>query len=970
MNWDHGGQLWVASTPIYPQIQPGNAPADKIYVLADKDNDGRAETSLIFADHLLIPTGIAPVPTPPGQPSTACYVGASTELLLLTDTDRDGKADRQEVIFGGFGTEDTHHNVHTLRWGPDGRLYLNQSVYTHSHLETPHGMIRLNAGGVLAYDPRSERVEVFSRGLWNSWGHAWNEEGQSILTDGAGFSGLAWAFPGAILNPSEGAERTMPTISPGRYPKYAGLELVDSAVFPADWQGHAITCDFRAHRIVRFELQDLEKQEPKRSGYITREMEPLVVTNDLAFRPIDVKHGPDGALYLADWTNPIINHGEVDFRDPRRDQSNGRIWRITRKSASATNWTPTLRPVARSTDPTADASSDSPRRRIEAMRTLARTPNAGTAKLILDLATQCPANDPYYEFAAWRSIRDVAPELSSLLASDEWKLSSPDGNYAAETLALQSLPQPLANQAFSGLLENNKPSLDGNGPWIGWIGNFGTQPNVQQLFAALQSGQLTAKSQVFTALLAAQKRGIRPANLKDTPATLFLPATPDSLRLLAAWKLDHVELLADQLDGSNELRNAAFEALATLRTPKAINTLTNLTKSPNANLRQHSLRTLATFRADLALNALPPFIQEHGANPAFWEPLLAQHGFLQQLTKSLPTNWQPATYEAALEAARKRGKQGRALVAKLEPLAGNKNTPQTPASNKTVASVITWAENGGDPAEGELIYRRPELACTLCHAIGGVGGKLGPDMSTLGASAPLDYIVESLLHPERKVKEGFHAVTYTLTDGQEVIGIPSRTSATEQFIRTTTSEQAIPKTAIKSKKISDNGGSLMPGGLLNSLNHMETRSFVNFLQQLGKPGPYDASDGGIARFWTIHPAEEDTVATSKEPTPGGTPFATLVDGRLTPNILTPVLAGRPAIFAQSRFVTTKAGKVRLKLEGVREAWINGVALPVASEPGRTLTLPAGTHTITIKLVANDLPPHARASSPDARFLTE
>src|SRR5437763_14155342 len=49
------------------------------------------------------------------------------------------------------------------------------------------------------------------------------------------------------------------------------------------------------------------------------------------FRPIDVKMGPDGAIYIADWYNPIINHGEVDFRDPRRDHVHGRIWRVTAK---------------------------------------------------------------------------------------------------------------------------------------------------------------------------------------------------------------------------------------------------------------------------------------------------------------------------------------------------------------------------------------------------------------------------------------------------------------------------------------------------------------------------------------------------------------------------------------------------------------------------------------------------------------
>ncbi|NBV87085.1 MAG: sorbosone dehydrogenase, partial [Verrucomicrobia bacterium] len=260
MNWDSKGRLWVASTPIYPQILPGAFPTDKIFILEDTKHSGRADKSTLFADDLLIPTGVAPDLGEDGR--NHAYVGASTELLELTDTDGDGKADQRRVVLSGFGTEDTHHTIHTLRWGVDGRLYLSQSIYIHTHTETPWGVVRLNAGGVLAYDPRTERVEVFAKGLINNWGHQTDAEGQSFLTDGAGNSGLAWAFPGATLAPSEGAKAVMPTISGPGYPKFCGLEIIRSPLFPAQWQGQAITGDFRAHRVVRFSINDLAKTEP------------------------------------------------------------------------------------------------------------------------------------------------------------------------------------------------------------------------------------------------------------------------------------------------------------------------------------------------------------------------------------------------------------------------------------------------------------------------------------------------------------------------------------------------------------------------------------------------------------------------------------------------------------------------------------------------------------------------------------
>ncbi|MGB7323633.1 MAG: PVC-type heme-binding CxxCH protein, partial [Rubripirellula sp.] len=163
MNFDPQGRLWVASSEAYPMIEVGQAAPDKILVLEDTTGDGKADKSTVFADGLLIPTGVQPG-------NGGCYVAQSTDLLFLKDTDGDGKADVKERVLSGFGTEDTHHNLHTLNWGPDGRLYMNQSVYTRSDVETPHDVVRLKAGGGFRFNPATMRMQVFFRGLWNAWG--------------------------------------------------------------------------------------------------------------------------------------------------------------------------------------------------------------------------------------------------------------------------------------------------------------------------------------------------------------------------------------------------------------------------------------------------------------------------------------------------------------------------------------------------------------------------------------------------------------------------------------------------------------------------------------------------------------------------------------------------------------------------------------------------------------------------------
>src|SRR5262245_49126420 len=100
MNFDPAGRLWLVNSEVYPQIKPGQTANDKVLVLEDLDGDGKAEKTSVFADGLLIPTGIEPG-------DGGAYVANSTDVLFLKDTDGDGKADSRRVMLSGFGTEDT-----------------------------------------------------------------------------------------------------------------------------------------------------------------------------------------------------------------------------------------------------------------------------------------------------------------------------------------------------------------------------------------------------------------------------------------------------------------------------------------------------------------------------------------------------------------------------------------------------------------------------------------------------------------------------------------------------------------------------------------------------------------------------------------------------------------------------------------------------------------------------------------------
>src|SRR6185436_13251513 len=128
-------------------------------------------------------------------------------------------------------------------------------------------------------------------------------------------------------------------------------------------------------------------------------------------------------------------------------------------------------------------------------------------------------------------------------------------------------------------------------------------------------------------------------------------------------------------------------------------------------------------------------------------------------------------------------------------------------------SQIAARIKNGDPARGEKVYRRKELGCMVCHSIGGAGGRVGPDLTSIGASAPPDYLVESILAPNKKVKEGYHSIQVTTKDGQDLSGVPVRENAEELVLRDTTNKEiSIPKKNIDTQKI---GGSIMPAGLVD-----------------------------------------------------------------------------------------------------------------------------------------------------------
>ncbi len=1066
MNFDPQGRLWIASSSVYPQIEPGQKADDHILVVEDTNGDGVADKSTIFADGLLIPTGVAPG-------DGGVYVAQGTQLLHFKDTDGDGKADQKKIVLSGFGTEDTHHILHTLRWGNDGQLYFDQSIYIHSHIETPNGIVRLNSGGIFNLRPSKMELEVFLRGFCNPWGHDFDQFGQSFVTDGAGFQGITYGIRGATYFTYAEMRRELKGISPGSYPKFCGLEIVASKQFPDDWQGSLITSDFRAHRVVRFSVEE------QGAGFVTKDMPDLLRTTNVTFRPIDAKFGPDGALYIADWSNPIIQHGEVDFRDPRRDHEHGRIWRVVAKNRplvekpklvkeknselldellspnrfnreqarrvltergakiekDLAKWTqahPTekaslealwtyqaidvvqpdlLEKCLKTSDGRvraaavrvfsawadrlpnvpkvlAQLTNDAhPRVRLEAVRAAAKIPTGNSAELVLNVLNK--PMDSFLDYAVWLSINDLAKPWVESIQTGDWK---PDRREKQLEFGLQAIEPKMASAILSRLLTTKPLARDGQGAWIELIGRAGGAKELQLLFEqVLKNGFDEATTvRALTALNDASRlRQIKPPAPLENIGTLFENPSEKiriaAVQLAGTWKdlgnnFPKLIEMAGAANTSPALREAAFTSLREVGGKGAINGLTPLAeKNGSIEVRRLAVQSMASLdlkkAAPLALSVLADLPNEDAALN-LWRSLLNNKGAAETLTRALPQSGLSANAaKSGLRAARENGRNEPELVLALT-RAGNLDDAEKILTAEELKSLAASVTSNGDPARGEKIFRRSQLGCVSCHSIGGAGGKVGPDMTSIGASAPIDYLIESVLYPSKKIKEGFHAIMLETKDDQELSGILVRENNDEIVLRDVANKEfSVPKNNVKNRRM---GGSLMPSGLIDNLTSSEQIDLFRFLSELGKPGNYDASKGNVARVWKLLPGKhtveqfgEQKVVADGLSTNWISTFSH-VDGKLGRDELKTALEdkyqGIVALFAGTQFQVAKAGQIHFKISeapGV-VTWIDGKPISVNSPFAAELS--EGVHTIIFKLDHKKLPEFLRLESPDATFL--
>lgn len=354
ISFDHRGRLWVVQYNQYPYPEglkvteidkfnravfdkipkpPSGAidGADKITIFEDTNGDGTLDKSTDAITGLNITTGVA-------LGRKKIWVLTPPYLVAYPDDDGDGIPEgKPDVHLRGFGLEDTHAVANNLRWGPDGWLYGAQgSTCTANVSSGASKNVYFSGQGIWRYHPETKIFEVFAEGGGNTFDVEFDKKGRVYSGDNGNARGYFykqggyyfknWGKHGALTNPyAFGYLPGMELEGENLRFTHAWVKYEESAL-PEKYHGKILSIN-PLHNFVR-----LTKIESKGSTFLCIDEEKVLESSDHWFRPVDIKSGPDGAVYLADWNDSRMSH--VDPRDTW-SKTTGRIYRFQNKKNSS-----------------------------------------------------------------------------------------------------------------------------------------------------------------------------------------------------------------------------------------------------------------------------------------------------------------------------------------------------------------------------------------------------------------------------------------------------------------------------------------------------------------------------------------------------------------------------------------------------------------------------------------------------------
>lgn len=915
---DDRGRLWVAENYTYSDNGAFDQKLrDRLVILEDKDNDGHFDKRTVFWDKAEKLTSVA-------TGFGGVWVLCAPNLLFIPDRNGDDIPDGEpEVLLDGWTTENVQHNiVNGLMWGPDGWLYGRHGILATSSVGRPgtpkNERAKINCG-IWRYHPVRKTFEVVAHGTTNPWGMDFNAQGEAFFINTV--IGHLWhVIPGAHYTRMYGQDMDPhsyelinqhadhyhwdtglkwtetrdgkglnDTLGGGH--AHSGLMIYLGDNWPDSYRNSSFTVNLHGYRLNNDFL------ERSGSGYVGKHGKDLAKTSDIWFRAVDLTYGPDGGVYVADWSDT----GECHEADGVH-RSSGRIYKITygdptkpdlkdmsrlrdadllkavfhknewysrkarrvlqEKAAAGQNMALIGKELLRAFEQKPDTAN-----KLRAMWALHLTGNANKTWLL----KQLDHRDEHIRTWAIRFLTEQdapAAELARLARKEQ----SPFVRLALASALQRVPPQERANIA-SGLLAHSEDAGDHNLPLMVW---YGISPlgdsDPLQLVTLSQESQIPLVRKLIARRLA--------ENLEKNrkPLDALVLATANSKSDLA--QLDTVRGISEALRGwreadapqgwsklresvaktSNQTLKELVRDLSLIFGDEAvISELKNIVLDETANTkdRRNALQRLIANKSPQLLPLLQTVITNKAVAPVAARGLAAYDDpGASRTIISYYENLEPAdrpdvigvlvsrpAYADALLDAVAAGKIKRAdmsafharqvaslgdanLRTKLAKVWGDirtagKDKEQLITKYKTLLTPERLKK--ADAAKGRELFN---MACALCHKLYGEGATIGPDLTGSGRSN-LDYLLENILDPAAIMAADFKMAVVTLKDGRVLNGVVSAQTDRTVTLQSLTESTTLERKDIAEFKTSDT--SLMPEGLLESLDDSQTADLISYL---------------------------------------------------------------------------------------------------------------------------------------------
>ncbi|MET3114011.1 putative membrane-bound dehydrogenase-like protein [Pedobacter sp. CG_S7] len=366
MAWDERGRLWIVESVDYPNtfVETDGLANDRIKICEDTDGDGVADKFTIYADKLNIPTSIV-------FSNGGVIVAVAPDFLFLKDTNGDDVADVRQVIMTGWEKNDTHSGPSNLQYGFDNKIW---GVTGYSGFKGDINGEKLEfRQGVYNFKPNGKDFEFLAGTSNNTWGLGMTEDNNVFISTANNTHSAFYSMPEKLLKNKLPKNPDFPYISAvqkldghydlhtmtpnlrqvdvvGGFTAAAGHHFYTARNFPKEYWNRMAFVTEPTVRLVHNAIL-----EPDGAGFVEKDGWNLLASSDEWFGPVQAEVGPDGAVWIADWYNFIIQHNVfvpaqapvefiLPFKDlphgkgnafssPLRDINHGRIYRVVYKGA-------------------------------------------------------------------------------------------------------------------------------------------------------------------------------------------------------------------------------------------------------------------------------------------------------------------------------------------------------------------------------------------------------------------------------------------------------------------------------------------------------------------------------------------------------------------------------------------------------------------------------------------------------------